>query len=169
MKPADNHGVLQSGSATRSRQLASQLPPPAKPCRYPRGISSLKPHFKIWHLLLLTLIAALVTASKVKRESFPYSTTEAASRRNAASMQGYEIVEYKGDMNGPYKSLWSAVEAVPVNRSAKTVGSQSVRYQIDGASKTYDIPNDDKMTTIVSVFENPKGNHLLVIFEKPWD
>ena len=125
--------------------------------------------FKIWHLLFLTLIAAAVVASMVKREAFPYSTAEAASRRNIDSTRGYEVVDYEGDMEGPYKSLWSFVEGVPVDKTAKPVDSQWVRYQVDGTSKTYQIPNDDKANTIVSVFENPKGNNLLVIFEKPWE
>lgn len=72
-------------------------------------------------------------------------------------------------MEGPFKSNFSFVEGVPVDKTAKPMSSMSVRYQVDGVNKAYQVPNDDRITTIVSVFENPKGNHLLLVFEKPWE
>ena len=125
----------------------------------------LKMKFKIWHLLLITLVAALIAKSLEKREAFPIQTKETASKINSHDLR---LIGYQGDTTGPYKYVFGYTESVPVDKTTPSPHSSWVRYQIDGQTKKYQIPAADKSTTRVNVFENRKGNHLLVIFENPW-
>ena len=117
---------------------------------------------RIWHLLLLTVIAALAMRALIKRDTFPFATKSDAARVNAFDGK---LVELIGDEQGPYRYVSGYVESLPVDKSAPKKSSQWIRYQIDGQTKTYVIPTGDASSTHVNIFENPKGNHLIAIFE----
>ena len=118
---------------------------------------------RIWHLLLLIFVAAVVARVTIKRDTFPFATSEDAAKVN--TFNG-EVAELVGDEDGPYKLVSGYAESMPVNRSAPSSSSQWVNYQIDGQPKKYQIRTDDDFSTHVNIFENPKGNHLLVVFDR---
>ncbi len=109
------------------------------------------------------LFVAVAARAMFKRDTFPYVTKNSAAKVNSI---GWEFVELIGDESGPYKFVGGYIESMPVDRSASSKSSQWVNYRIDGQPKKYQIQTGDDFATNVVFFENPKGNHLLVIFEK---
>jgi hypothetical protein len=118
--------------------------------------------FRIWHLLLFTLIVALAARAMMRVDAFPFATKNDAARVN---VHDAKLVELIGDEEGPYKYVSGFAESMPFDKSAPSKSTQLVRYQIDGQTKTYPIPTGDNSSTHVNIFQNPKGNHLLAIFE----
>lgn len=118
---------------------------------------------RIWHLLLFACIAALLLRVMFKRDSFPCATLSDATKVN--SIFG-ELAFVVGDENGPYRLVSSYAE-LPVDRSAPTRSPQWINYQDDGTPKKFQICTDDDFSAIINVFENPEGNHLIVVFHTP--
>ena len=121
--------------------------------------------FRVWHLLVLTLVAAASVRAMTKMNSFPIATKTDAAKANAI---GHDFVEMIGDNVGPYRWITAYVEAVPHNdndNSASVGSSQWVPYQLDGKTKMYQIPTQDDSQARINIYENPRGNHLLVILK----
>lgn len=131
----------------------------------------MKLRFALWHLVVLTLVVAIAiaVARHTTVESYPYTTAETVSRLNVTIAPGFELIESIGDLEGPYKSGMNYHEGVPADKTVPPNARMRVNYRVGGIAKVYEVPNDDKTTTIVSIFENAKGNHLLLIYEKPWE
>ena len=108
------------------------------------------------------MIAALTVRVLIWHDTFPLATATDAARVNAFDGK---LVELIGDKQGPYRYVSGYVESTPIDKSAPTKSSQCIHYEVDGKTKTYVIPTGDGSSTHVNIFENPKGNHLLVIFE----
>ena len=112
--------------------------------------------------MLGTLIAALAVRAMMRGEAFPFATTIDAARVNTHDAR---LVELIGDDEGPFRYVSGFAESMPVDKSAPSKSTQWVRYQIDGQTKTYLIPTGNDSSTHVNIFQNPKGNNLLAIFE----
>ncbi|MBL8873062.1 MAG: hypothetical protein JNK90_25005 [Planctomycetaceae bacterium] len=118
---------------------------------------------RIWHLLLVTLIVALCASFWTKRETYPFASKSDAAKTNS---HGAKLVALVGDQEGPYRFTGGYAESMPVDKSAPSSSRQWINYKIDGQAKIYVIPTGDAFSSHVNVFENPKGNHLLVVFER---
>ncbi len=96
-------------------------------------------------------------------QSFPIATHDAAVTINA---RGRELVESIGDTTGPYTLVTSYTTGVPTSRPSQGPTAVSLRYQMEGQTKTYQVPSLEASALHVNVFRNPRGNNLLVILKE---
>ncbi len=119
---------------------------------------------RVWHFLLFMLVAAVVMRVTFRPDRFPLATKIDAAKVNTF---GGELVALVGDENGPYKFVSSYVESIPIDKATKTKSSMWVTYHLDGQPNRYQVPTDDDFSSHVNIFKNPKGNHLVAVFNKP--
>jgi len=116
----------------------------------------IKKQFKISHLLLLTSFAALVLYWTLPQETFPLKSLDEAARVNQSITP--ELRQVLGDTEGPFK----LVSAMALNRNQAP--NRTIRYQMDGSTKTYVIPKSfDGLEIDAHFFENPKRNNLVLL------